>query len=135
MVVPRFVRQALAGRPLTVFGDGEQSRAFTDVRDTVVMLDQLADRANTDGVIVNVGSDQPLTINQLAERVIARAAADATIEHVPYDVAYGQAYVDIPQRCPDLARLHELTAYRPQWTLDATLDDLIARNRQNPGVS
>ena len=135
MVVPRFVRQALAGEPLTVFGDGEQSRAFTDVRDTVVMLDELAARATTDGLIVNVGSDQPVTINQLAERVIARSESDSDTALISYEVAYGQDYIDIPQRCPDVARLHELTAYRPQWTLDATLDDLIARSRQNPGVS
>jgi len=135
MVVPRFVRQAVAGEPLTVFGDGEQSRAFTDVRDTVVMLDQLADQANTDGVIVNVGSGHELSINGLARRVIERSGSDSAIERLSYEVAYGQEYVDIPHRCPDLTRLHGLIEHRPQWTLDATLDDLIARVRQREGVS
>ncbi len=135
MVVPRFVRQAVTGEPLMVFGDGTQSRAFTDVRDTVVMLDQLADQATTEGLIVNVGGNHELSINDLARRVIERAGSDSAIERLPYEVAYGQQYVDIPHRCPDLTRLHALIEHRPQWTLDATLDDLIARVRQREGVS
>ncbi|MCL7750860.1 GDP-mannose 4,6-dehydratase [Guyparkeria hydrothermalis] len=133
MVVPRFVGQAVAGQPLTVFGDGEQSRAFTDVRDTVVMLDELAAKANTEGLIVNVGGDHELSINALASRVIERAGSSSTIERLPYEQAYGQEYVDIPHRCPDLTRLHGLIDYRPKWTLDATLDDLIDRVRQANG--
>lgn len=133
MVVPRFVSQAVSGQPLTVFGDGEQSRSFTDVRDTAVMLDQLAGQANTQGLIVNVGGDHELSMNALADRVIERAGSSSGIEHLPYEVAYGQEYVDIPHRCPDLTRLHGLIDYRPQWTLDATLDDLIARVRQAEG--
>lgn len=133
MVVPRFVSQAVSGQPLTVFGDGEQSRAFTDVRDTVVMLDQLAGQANTQGLIVNVGGEHELSMNALADRVIERAGSSSGIERLPYEVAYGQEYVDIPHRCPDVTRLHGLIDYRPQWTLDATLDDLIARVRQAAG--
>ena len=135
MVVPRFVSQAVAGDPLTVFGDGTQSRAFTDVRDTVAMLDELAGKASTDGLIVNVGSDQELSINALARRVIERAGSGSTVERVPYETAYGQEYEDIPHRCPDLTRLQGLIDYRPQWTLDATLDDLIARVRHREGAS
>ncbi|KTG17421.1 MULTISPECIES: NAD-dependent epimerase/dehydratase family protein [unclassified Guyparkeria] len=135
MVVPRFVRQAVDGEPLTVFGDGTQSRAFTDVRDTVVMLDQLADRATTAGVIVNVGSGNELSMNDLALRVIERVGSASRVERIPYEIAYGQEYVDIPHRCPDLTRLHQLIEHRPHWTLDATLDDLIARARQREGAS
>ncbi|HER35754.1 MAG: GDP-mannose 4,6-dehydratase [Halothiobacillaceae bacterium] len=135
MVVPRFVRQAVDGVSLTVFGDGAQGRAFTDVRDTVVMLDELAGCATTSGVIVNVGSDNELSMNELARRVIDRAGSSSRIEHIPYDIAYGQEYVDIPHRCPDLTRLHELIASRPRWTLDTTLDDLIARTRHREGSS
>ncbi len=133
MVVPRFVAQAVSGEPLTVFGDGEQSRSFTDVRDTVVMLDQLAGQANTKGLIVNVGSDRELSMNALADRVIERAGSSSGIERLSYEVAYGQEYVDIPHRCPDVTRLHGLIDHRPQWTLDTTLDDLIARVRQAEG--
>lgn len=131
MVVPRFVRQAVNGEPLTVFGDGTQSRAFTDVRDTVVMLDQLAGQSTTDGVIVNVGSGHELSMNDLALRVIERAESDSRVERIPYEVAYGQEYVDIPHRCPDLTRLHQLIEHRPRWTLDTTLDDLIDRARHS----
>ncbi|MCL7744611.1 GDP-mannose 4,6-dehydratase [Guyparkeria hydrothermalis] len=135
MVVPRFVRQAVDGEPLTVFGDGTQSRAFTDVRDTVVMLDQLAEQSTTDGVIVNVGSGHELSMNDLALRVIERTGSKSQVERIPYEVAYGQEYVDIPHRCPDLTRLHQLIEHRPRWTLDTTLDDLIARARHSEGAS
>ena len=129
MVVPRFVRQALAGDVLTVFGDGKQSRAFTDVRDTVVMLDEVAAKANARGLIVNIGRDEEINMESLAQRVIERTGSDSTIEYVPYEIAYGQEYVDIHRRCPDLSRLHSLMEFRPKWTLDTTLDDLIARAR------
>lgn len=135
MVVPRFVRQALADDPLTVFGDGKQGRAFTDVRDTAVMLDQLAGWANDQGLIVNVGQGGEISINALAKRVIERTGSASTFEHLPYEAAYGQEYVDIRHRCPDLTRLHALIDHRPQWTLDATLDDLIVRARQMQGAS
>ena len=135
MVMPRFVKQAVAGEPLTVFGDGTQSRSFTDVRDTAQMLDQLAGCATTDGLIVNVGGNHEISINELAARAIERAGSDSPVEHLPYEVAYGQEYVDIPRRCPDLSRMHGLIAYRPQWTLDATLDDLIDRVRRREAVS
>jgi UDP-glucose 4-epimerase len=129
MVVPRFVRQAVRGEPLTVFGDGQQSRAFIDVRDTVRYLDQLAQHASTEGVICNVGRDDEITIENLARKVIERVGSTSTILTMDYEAAYGQAYEDIPHRRPSVRKLHELVEHRPTWTLDATLDDLIARVR------
>jgi Nucleoside-diphosphate-sugar epimerases len=129
MVVPRFVRQALRGEPLTVFGGGRQTRAFIDVRDTVTFLDQLAARASVEGVICNVGHDDEISIENLAHRVIARADSNSNIRHMSYEEGYGQTYEDIPHRCPSTRKLHALTSHRPRWTLDSTLDDLIARMR------
>jgi len=129
MVVPRFVRQALRGRDVTIFGDGQQTRSFIDVRDTVMFLDQLAAHATSEGVICNVGHDAEITIEALAQRVIERSNSNSTLRFVSYEEAYGQIYEDIPHRRPSTERLHTLTTHRPAWSLDATLDDLIARLR------
>ena len=133
MVVPRFVRQALRGRDVTVFGDGQQTRSFIDVRDTVMFLDQLAAHATSEGVICNVGHDAEITIEALAQRVIERSNSNSTLRFVSYEEAYGQIYEDIPHRRPSTERLHTLTTHRPAWSLDATLDDLIARLRIEEG--
>jgi UDP-glucose 4-epimerase len=130
MVIPRFVQQAVNDEPVTVFGDGQQSRSFIDVRDAAVMLEQLAAMACPEGLIVNVGNDREISILDLARLVIERAESDSTIEVIPYEVAYGRHYVDIPHRRPDLSRLHSLVTHRPEWTLEATLDDLIREVRQ-----
>ncbi|MFZ5579223.1 MAG: NAD-dependent epimerase/dehydratase family protein [Pseudomonadota bacterium] len=129
MVAPRFVRQAVRGEALTVFGGGQQTRAFIDVRDTVMFLDQLAGQATAEGLIVNVGRDEEITIEALARRVIERAGSSSGLRHQSYEEAYGQVYEDIPHRRPSTVKLHSLTRHRPVWTLDATLDDLIARAR------
>jgi len=127
MVVPRFVRQALRGEDVTIFGDGQQTRSFIDVRDTVMFLDQLAVRATSEGIICNVGHDAEITIEALARRVLERSGSNARLRFLSYEEAYGQVYEDIPHRSPSTARLHALTTHRPVWSLDATLDDLIAR--------
>ena len=132
MVVPRFVRQALNGEDLTIFGDGQQTRAFIDVRDTVRFLDQLAANTTHEGIISNVGHDAEITIEDLARRVIARSNSSSKLRFLSYEEAYGQVYEDIPHRRPSVARLHSLTTHRPTWSLDDTLDDLIARLRDEP---
>jgi UDP-glucose 4-epimerase len=124
-VVPRFVQQAIAGAPITVFGDGSQTRSFCDVRDTVAMLDALALAAPPGGTVVNLGNASEVSILELAELVRSRARSASPIEFVPYAKAYGRAFDVIPQRRPALARLHGLIGVRPRWTLEATIDDLI----------
>jgi UDP-glucose 4-epimerase len=129
MVVPRFVRQAESGEDLTIFGDGQQTRAFIDVRDTVMFLDQLAANATTEGIISNVGHDAEITIEDLAKRVIERSGSRSKLRFLSYEEAYGQVYEDILHRRPSTLRLHSLTTHRPCWSLNDTLDDLIARLR------
>jgi UDP-glucose 4-epimerase len=134
-VVPRFVQQALTGEPVTVFGDGSQTRSFCDVRDTVAMLDTLAGTPAAYGQVVNVGNDQEVPIRQLAELVKRRAGSDSRLEYVPFAKAYGQDFEQIPQRRPILGRLYELTGYRHRWTLEQTVDDLIGfYRREAPGA-
>jgi len=128
-VVPRFVEDAVDGSPLTVFGDGTQTRSFCDVRDTVEALDRLAACPQAWGVPVNVGTTHEISILELAELVIARAGSSSPVTFVPFDEAYGVHFEHIMRRRPVTRRLEELTGFRPRWTLEDTIDDLLARRR------
>lgn len=125
MVVPRFVKQALLGEPMTVFGDGSQVRSFTDVRDVVQMLDRLARNPESRGEIVNVGSTHEITIKALAELVKERAGSSSEITYIPYDEAYGADFEEIYHRKPALEKVKQLTDYEVQWSLIDTIDYLI----------
>lgn len=129
-VLPRFIKQALAGEPLTVFGDGTQTRSFCDVRDTVAALDLLAATPQAAGQAVNVGNEREIRIIDLAHLVIARAGSSSTVEFVPFAKAYGAEFDQVTQRHPVEERLHALTGFRPHWTLEQTIDDLLDRARE-----
>jgi len=129
MVLPNFVRQAVRGLPITVFGDGEQTRSFCDVRDTVRMIQGLGDSPRSVGQIVNVGNDQEVTINALAEMVRRLANSPSEIRHLSRTEGYGEDFVDVTHRCPDLTRLHSLIDFEHGWTLSRTIEELIARER------
>lgn len=131
MVVPRFVRQVIDNKPLTIYGDGNQTRSFCDVRDTVVALDLLAANPASAGEIVNVGNNREISIRELAELVRERAGSRSPLQFIPYLQAYGEEFEDIPHRRPALDKLSRLTGFSHCWTLEATLDDLIARQRQS----
>ncbi|NLW51394.1 MAG: NAD-dependent epimerase/dehydratase family protein [Candidatus Brocadiaceae bacterium] len=124
MVVPRFVRQALSGGPITVYGDGRQVRCFTHVSDALDAVCALAVHPEAEGRIFNVGNDEAVTINELAERVRALIDPNARIVHVPYGEAYAQGFEDIRFRVPDIARLKECTGFAPRHDLDAILRDV-----------
>ena len=128
-VLPRFIKQALAGEPLTVFGDGTQTRSFCDVRDTVAALDLLAGNEAAAGQPVNVGNARETRIIDLARMVIERSGSKSTVEFVPFEKAYGAAFDQITQRHPLEDRLTELTGFRPRWTLEDTVDDLLELHR------
>lgn len=129
MVVPRFVAQAVRNEPITVFGGGEQTRSFCDVRDTVVALDALASVAGSETVVVNVGNDREISILDLARLVIERTGSQSTISHLSLREAYGEDFEDILRRRPDLTRLRQLTGFEHRHTLERTIDDLIAAER------
>jgi UDP-glucose 4-epimerase len=127
MVIPNFVKQALGGRPITVFGDGSQSRCFTYVSDVVGQLVALAEEERAVGEVFNVGNDrEEISIVDLARRVKARAASKGEIVLVPYDQAYEEGFEDMQRRVPDLAKLRGLTGYQPLVQLDEILDRVIA---------
>jgi len=126
MVVPRFVQQALKGAPLVVHGDGSQSRCFTHVADSVEAIVQLMEQSAAFGEIVNVGNDEPVTINELARRIIKLTGSTSRITHVPYADVYGPGYEDMLTRRPDLSRLRNLIGFVPRRALDDTLRDVVA---------
>ena len=125
MVIPNFVRQALAGEPITVFGDGKQSRAFTHVSDVVGALLKLVNEPKAIGQVINIGNTEEITIEQLAERVRELSGSKSTIKYVPYDQAYESGFEDMPRRVPDLSRVSGLIGYAPTLSLDDILNQVI----------
>jgi len=127
MVVPNFVKQALLGHPITVFGDGSQSRCFTYVTDVVGALVKLADHPGAVGEVFNVGNDsEEVSMLDLARRVKERTRSRSEIELVPYEKAYEEGFEDMPRRVPDLSKVKALVGYEPQVHLDEILDRVAA---------
>lgn len=131
MVVPRFVDQALAGEPLVVYDDGGQTRCFAHVREVVEIVVRLMDLPIAQGKVFNIGSDEPVTIRELAERVIAKAGTASSLKYVPYSEVYGADFEDVRRRVPDLTRLKQTLGHRPGLLLDRILDDVIAWKRNS----
>jgi UDP-glucose 4-epimerase len=129
MVLPRFVRQALAGDDLTVYGDGTQSRCFTHVRDTVEALVGLIDTEAAVGGVYNVGTTEELAILELAERVLERTGSSSSVRMVPYEDAYAGGFEELGSRRPDCSRLERLIGWRPRRSIDDAIDDAIAGER------
>jgi UDP-glucose 4-epimerase len=125
MVIPNFVRQALAGQPITVHGDGSQTRSFCHVRDVVGALLRSWTSRGAVGEVFNVGNSQEISIMALAERVRALTASGSPIVTIPYDQAYESGFEDMPRRVPDLSKIHALVGYEPRTDLDAILADVI----------
>jgi UDP-glucose 4-epimerase len=130
MVLPRFVEAALANKPLTVYGDGSQTRCFSHVHDVIDALVRLMQSPNTRGQVFNVGGTEEISMNDLARRVIARTGSNSTIAHISYEEAYGQKFDDLPRRVPSLDRLRAAIGFSPRFNLDQIIDDVIAEQRK-----
>lgn len=131
MVVPRFVRAALRAEPIPVYGDGEQSRCFCHVRDTVRAVIDLLDRPeHTAGEIYNIGSSQEVTINQLAQTVIDRTDSRSPLHYIPYSEAYAPGFEDMRRRVPDTTKVRTAIGWTPKFNLQQILDDVIDYERQ-----
>jgi UDP-glucose 4-epimerase len=126
MVLPRFVRQALTGEDLTVYGDGTQTRCFGHVRDTVRAMVLLLDAELARGRVFNIGSSLEVSILELARRVIDRSESTSDIRFVPYEDAYAPGFEELGRRKPDTAALEQLTGWRSELTLDDAIDDVVA---------
>jgi len=127
MVIPRFVQQALRGAPITVYGDGEQSRSFCHVVDVVDALVKLMACNEAFGKVVNIGNPEEVTVNELAKRVKAMTASDSVIQLIPYEEAYDDGgFEDMRRRVPDISRANRLIGFAPKNSLDDILRDVVA---------
>ena len=134
MVIPTFVKQALSGRPITVYGSGEQTRCFGYVGDVVKVLVALMDRPDAIGEVYNIGSSEEVSMNTLAERIKTLTSSESEIVHVPYSEAYEEGFEDMPRRVPDTSKIHALIGFRPETTLDTILKSVIAYHSGRQGT-
>lgn len=131
MVIPRFVQQALANEPITIFGDGKQTRCFCFVGDTVRALRLLMERKEAEGQIFNVGSDREISIEDLAKLILKMTGSKSELKYIPYNVAYEEGFEDMLRRVPNISKIRDLTGFVPQVELEQILQEVIDsfRNR------
>ena len=134
MVLPNFVKRALDGDPIEVYGNGQQSRCFCDVRDTVEALLRLMPLDRAVGEVINIGNTEEVTIENLAKIVKHRTGSESAIQFVPYDKAYEPGFEDMMRRVPSIDKLHALTGFRPQTNLADIVDRVSAYFRQKEGL-
>jgi UDP-glucose 4-epimerase len=130
MVIPSLVRQALAGEPITVFGDGTQSRSFTYVGDVVRAMVALINEPRAVGQVFNIGNGHEITIGDLAVKIKSMTGSLSEIVTIPYDQAYEAGFEDMPRRVPDISRIRSLVGYEPTVQLDEILRRVIEHFRQ-----
>jgi UDP-glucose 4-epimerase len=126
MVIPTLVKQALAGRPLTVYGTGKQTRCFAYVGDVVRALLALVDHPDAVGNVFNIGSNEEVSISHLAERIRQLTNSGSEIVYIPYNEAYEEGFEDMPRRVPDIGKIGALVGFRPEMNLDGILHEVIA---------
>jgi len=132
MVVPRFVKQALENQPLTVYGDGKQSRCFCHVDDVVDGLIRLASASQAEGEVFNLGSTEEVTIEELARRIVSLSGSTSSIVYIPYDQAYEKGFEDMRRRVPDISKSKRCVDWQPRLRLDEILSSVIKYYRQHP---
>jgi len=125
MVLPNFVQSALLGKPITVYGDGDQTRSFTHVWDVVEAITGLMSEPRAEGDVFNVGNDKEVTINELAQKVKEMTGTRSPIEHVPYEKAYGPGFEDMRRRCPNIEKIRNLIRFEPKYDLQAMIQGVI----------
>lgn len=130
MVVPRFVEWALTGEPIQVYGDGQQSRCFANVHDVVQAIALLGASDHTTGDVYNIGTNEEVTIQQLAERVKARTGSSSDVVYIPYEEAYEAGFEDMRRRVPDIAKIRQSIGWEPSTPLDSTIDQIVTFFRQ-----
>ena len=131
MVIPRFVAKALRGEPLVVYDDGRQERCFAHVSEVVECVARLMEAPAASGQVFNIGSDEAISVRQLAEEIVRRSGSRSPIVYQRYDEAYGHRFEDVRRRVPDVTRLQSTIGFKPSMSLGAILDDVIATMRGN----
>lgn len=135
MVIPRFVEQALRNEPITVFGDGTQTRTFTHVSEVVACIMALMETPNAYGKVVNIGGVEEVSILELAKRIVEKTGSRSKIILVPYDEAYPKDFEDMQRRVPSTALLKSLIGFAPELPLDKILNDIVSHYRATPAVA
>jgi UDP-glucose 4-epimerase len=125
MVIPRFVKQALENKPITIFGDGKQSRCFAHVKDAVDALIRLSQTEKAVGEVVNLGSDKEITIEKLAKKIKEVAKSKSDLRYIPYNEAYEEGFEDMRRRVPDIKKLQLITRFKLKHSLDVIIKDVI----------
>ena len=134
MVIPNMVQRALQGDPILVFGDGQQTRCFSAVTDVVRAMLLLADSRQAEGHVFNAGTDEEVTVHELARRIKRLCHSDSPIELVPYEEVYGQSFEDMRRRVPDLKKIRRFVGFRPEITLDRLLETTIRDHCERMGM-
>ena len=126
MVVPRFVKAAIANEPLTIYGSGEQTRCFAHVYDVVEAVIAIAFAPNTVGKVINIGNDAEISINDLAQKIIDETSSKSKIVYMPYEEAYGEGFEDMERRVPNIDLINQLVGWRPMRNLSTIIADMSA---------
>jgi UDP-glucose 4-epimerase len=132
MVVPRFVKAALANEPITIYGDGSQTRCFAHVYDVVDAVIALAFSENTIGKVINIGNDFEISINGLAQKIIDQTGSKSKIVYVPYEEAYGEGFEDMERRVPNIELINQLIGWTPKRDLTEIINDISEQMKTNP---
>jgi len=125
MVVPTFVKQGLKGEPITVYGDGEQTRSFADVEDIIGAIIKLMDTKQAEGQVINLGADREISMNNLAKKVKELTNSSSKITHIPYAQAYPDGFEDLKRRVPDISNVRKMIGYEPKFSLEETIKKII----------
>ncbi len=134
MVIPRFIKQALSGEAVTVFGTGNQKRCFAFVKDVVGAMVHLLNTPKAFGNVFNLGSDEEISINELAEKVKAITHSSSPIKHISYEEAYGEDFEDIQRKVPSLEKLKQFIPYNPEYNIDDILRETVEYHRKSPSL-
>jgi UDP-glucose 4-epimerase len=131
MVVPALIKQGLAGKDITVFGDGEQTRCFADIEDVLNASLKLMDSKEAEGNVIHLGSNEEISINQLAKKVKDLTNSSSKIVHIPYDQAYSDGFEDFRRRVPDISKIKNLIGYTPKISLEESIKKIVEYHRSN----
>ena len=131
MVVPRFVKSALANEPITIYGDGTQTRCFAHVFDVIDAVIAVAFAENTTGKVINIGNDFVISINNLAQKIIHETGSKSEIVYVPYQEAYGDGFEDMERRVPNIDLINQLVGWKPKRDLTTMISDISKEMKKN----
>ena len=131
MVVPRFVKSAISNEPITIYGDGTQTRCFAHVYDVIDAVIAIAFADNTIGKVINIGNDFEISINDLAQKIITETGSESEIVYVPYQQAYGDGFEDMERRVPNIDLINQLVSWKPKRDLTTIISDISAEMKKN----